>query len=193
VGDDPYVPPKVNLDAPSESEAAPTVSINCLSCAGLIYLGDARCAGCRAPVSKDDRRALQERWAASNRDVARAVESSYWGRAAIALAAGLDASRAAFLAFTAQEGAAAWTFAPAILLFACFVWSLRWPLAAGVTGLVVFCLGWILQIVVTPTDAFSGLLLRIAILLALVGGVSAEMNMRRRKRGRRATRRPNSL
>jgi hypothetical protein len=183
MSDDPYLPPKVNLESPPAGDTAPAISINCLSCGGVIYLGDSGCSGCRTPVSKDDQRVLRERWAASSRDVARAVESSYWGRAAIALAAGLSLSQAAFLAFAGRDAAAAWHFAPALLLLGSFVFSLRAPLPAGVIALVVFCLGWMVQIVATPTDAFSGLLLRITILLALVGGISAEMNIRRRKRG----------
>ena len=64
-------------------------------------------------ASEDEKRALQPRWEASDRDMAKAAEESYWGRTSIGAVAALIGEPEAAQLFKGTEGRRT---APAVLL-----------------------------------------------------------------------------
>jgi hypothetical protein len=178
---DPYAPPKAADQPVSPDDSAFAVSILCRSCSANIRIGDDVCPGCRRTVTRDQKRALQDRWEGSDRDVARASEDTYWARASLAIAATVATIQAAFL--LAVPALAIAGFGVAFVLWVLFVLGFRTPLGAGVAGLTIYVLVWLGQAVFVPPLAFDGLLMRILILSALAAGIAAEWKLRRRRLG----------
>jgi hypothetical protein len=182
MADNPYSPPRAASE-PDPDEVGLAVSIVCPACRSNIHIGDDACKKCGRGVTKDEKRALERRWEASDPDVATASDNRYWGQVSIAVAAALALIQAAFLA--GIPAVMMGGLAVALVLCGLFVWSFRSPLAACVCALAVYSLWWLGQLVFVTLLAFDGLLLRtlrIVILASLMAGASAEWNMRRQRR-----------
>jgi hypothetical protein len=77
----------------------------------------------------------------------------------------------------------------ALVLWGLFAWSFRGALSACVGAAAVYMAWWLSQVVLSPLAAFQGILVRVLIVSALLGGVGAEWNMRRRSRAVTSSRR----
>jgi hypothetical protein len=187
MADNPYRPPRSEGEPVPQEESGLSVSIICPACGKDVHVGQDACAGCGRPLSKDERRALQRRWEASDREVARAADDTYWGRVAIGVAAAMASLSVVVVTVKLQVVASAATFAVALLLWGLFVVSFWQPLVACACALAVYGLTWLAQIVFAPTLSLDGILLRVIVLSALIGGLSAELKVRRRRQalGRR--------
>ena len=190
MADNPYTPPRAESEPDATDASGLAVSIMCPACRTNVHIGEDACSRCRRTVTKDEKRALQRRWEATDREVAKASEQSYWGRVSIAIAAALATIQAAFL--LAIPSLAAGAMIVAIGLWALFAWSFKGPLSAAVAALSLYSLWWLGQLVFATLLALDGLLIRILILSALMAAVAAEWNMRRRRQALARVRRPNT-
>jgi hypothetical protein len=183
MGDNPYAPPSAATGyVPAADEPVYEVSIDCATCGARIRLGDERCPGCQRATTRDQKRALRQRWESSDREVAKSSDSSYWGRLAIAVVAFLSTGQGLFLFFVEEGLPAKWITGSALLLWAAFVLSLRSPLWGCVAALAIYGVSWLAQIALAPAAALSGMELRILLVLALTSGLGAELRIRRRLR-----------
>jgi hypothetical protein len=181
VDQNPYAPPQVAAsDEPRSEDHACLVSIFCSECGGTVNLGDISCAKCGREVSKDEKRALQRRWEASDREMAKAAEDSYWGRTSIGAAAGLATIQILFS--LGASTLAIWGACGAGALWILFGWSFRDGWSACGLSVIVYLLWWFAPLAFAPVAVLDGVLFKVIILTALAGGFAAEANMRRRQR-----------
>lgn len=177
----PYTPPQVAAsDEPGTEEHACLVSIFCSQCGGTVNLGDTSCETCGRRISRDEKQALQRRWEASDREMAKAAEESYWGRTSIGAAA-LLATIQTFLSLGVST-LALWSACGAGALWILFGWSFRDGWSACGISVIVDLLWWFAPLAFAPLAVLDGVLIKVIILTALAGGFAAEANMRRRQR-----------
>lgn len=181
MGENPFAPPTAAIDHTSDEEVGLQVSIVCSSCGGNVRLGESACSKCRRPLTRNERRALQTRWQASDRAVAAAVEETFWGRVSMAAAA-VIASLHLVLVLPAGVAVIQWSLGVSLALWVLFGLSFKIPLAASAAALILYAVWWLGQIVLAPLLAFDGFLLRVIVLSALIAGVGAEARLRRRRR-----------
>lgn len=181
----PYSAPRTDGAPTPDDDVAVEVSIVCRSCQAQIHIGEDACAGCQRPVTGEEKDALQRRWEASAPEVAKASDESYWGRVAIGVAAGL-ATFQAVLSFV-MGALLLWNSAIAAVLWVLLVFSFSDPRRATAAALVVYLLWWFAPLVFAPFAVLEWVLLRIAMLMALIGGFAAERAMEKRRRAVFAT------
>ena len=187
----PYAPPQLpKSDEPRTEEHASLISIFCSDCGGTVNLGDASCTGCGRRITKDEKRALQRRWEASDREMAKAAEESYWGRFAMGAAATLATLQTLLSLVSATL--AVWSACGAIALWVLFGLSFRNAWIASGVSVILYVLWWLAPFAFAPLAVLDGVLLKVLIFSALAGGLGAEMNMRRRQRAVIATLRAKS-
>jgi hypothetical protein len=184
----PFAAPAAPIADPVDRTEDPSlaVSIVCPQCRANIGIGEERCGGCRRAVTKDERRALERRWEAFDPAVAKAAKQTGWGRVSIGLAASLATLQV--LVSWSLAGEALWPGGVALVLWALFAWSFRSSGPASAVALAVYVVSWLVQIVLMPTAAVGGVVLRFLIIGALGAGLGAERRMRRRRAALAASR-----
>jgi hypothetical protein len=175
----PYEPPR----APDEEVgAALVVSIVCSTCPGQIRLGDTRCPSCQRPVTSEETDALRRRWEASDPEAARNADSAAYGRYTLVIVAGLTVVEGLAYGVVGQSlSAAVFSGVVTAAMLGLFLWSARRPLPALVMGTSIY-VGLQLVAVASPWDLFRGIIIKLFVTIALVGGLLAELRLRRRTR-----------
>ena len=126
---------------------------------------------------------MQRRWEASDPEAARRGNAVAYGRVALLLVGGvvfvqgivygLIGESLPIFAFCAAIGAC---------MIALFFWGRARPLAALITGSAVYLGLQALAAVISPVTLVQGLLSKIVVVMALAGGIGAELHRRKLQR-----------
>jgi hypothetical protein len=176
--ENPYAPPHAPTDNPPSEELGFVVSILCSSCPRQIRLGEERCSGCGREVTSEERRALRDRWAASDSQAAKWVEEAWWGRVAMGAGAAMATVQALL---SLESGMFAWGVVGAIVLWALFAWSFHDGRRAAGVAVGAYLVWWIAPITFAPFWLNDGAMLKIVTLIALLAGFGAESAMAKRR------------
>lgn len=175
-----------------------TVAIHCTSCSRSIKLGAVTCPACGRPLSSDELAALEARFEASNVDY-RDAKTAVLRALAASLAAGLMTvaihGMSVVVAVTSDAtsttsfGQGSATSLPAgLALVTCWFARRRMPTFAVVAATLIWSASLVLPLLLAPAESILGLasaagvaltLVRLAVLLLLVRGVAAAIQMRR--------------
>jgi hypothetical protein len=177
---DPWVPPRRETVA-DETDLPLEVSIFCSTCPAQIRVGDAHCPSCHRPVTADETADLRRRWEASNPEAARNADQAAYGRYTLVIVAGLSAIEGLAYGVVGQS-------VPALLfcglvtavMVGLFLWSGRRPLAAMVIGTLLY-VGLQAAGGLSPWDLLRGLLFKLFVIIALVGGITSELRRQRQE------------
>jgi hypothetical protein len=165
------------------------VSIQCSACGAKIRLGDEHCPSCTRKVTRDELAALRQRWEAGDPAARRRGDAVAYGRAALLIVGGLTFVEGVIYGIIGESIP---TFAFSVAITACmtalFFWGKARPLAAMITGGAVYLLLQGLAAMVSAATLVQGIRIRILIVVALAGGIGAEVRRRRLERGSKARR-----
>ena len=161
------------------------VSIQCSTCEGQIHLGDERCASCQRLATRGEVDALRRRWEASDPEAARRGDAVAYGRLALVIVAGLSFLEALVYGVIGESlPAFAFGVAISVAMIALYLWGKNRPLAAMVLGLAVYLLLQLLAAIASLSTLAQGILIKVLIVVALSGGIGAELSLRRYEKAR---------
>jgi hypothetical protein len=175
-----------------------TVAIPCAACSQTVRLGSQTCPACGRSLSSDEHAALEARFEATNVDY-RDAKSAVLRALAAALVVGsltftIEAIRLVLTvtsdpAFTTSSGAgSAVALLTGLALATCWFGRRRVPTLAVVVATVIWATSLALPMVLAPVTTLLGIasaggvaltLVRLVVLLVLLRGISASVQMRR--------------
>ena len=136
-------------------------------------------------MTRDEKQALRRRWEASDKTAAELSDSVAHGRYALVVVAGTLLLNGLFYGVVGGSAASlALCLVLAAAMLGLFFWSGQRPLAALATGTSAFVVLRIITALVSPLTMALGLLTKLLILGAMVGGIGAELRFRKRERER---------